>query len=152
MDEQMNDGVDGEEPAKTQAETPEPESRPERQAARYRRKLRDAEAQRDAALSMLEAARRSIILNHPAMNKVIESARPDVIAGIDAESLERMFGENGKPDDEAITAHVRNLLSAKPYMASAGRPTQATRHIIDGAKGEGTFRIQRDPLAQALRK
>lgn len=152
MDEQMNDGVDGEEPAKTQAETPEPESRPERQAARYRRELRDAEAQRDAALSMLEAARRSIILNHPAMNKVIESARPDVIAGIDPDTLDGMFDENGKPADEVITAHLQDLLAAKPYMTKRPVATQTVKHIIDGAKGEGTFRIQRDPLAQALRK
>ena len=139
-------------PAQHVDPAPEPESRPERQAARYRRELREAEKQRDKALDMLESARRAIISQHQAMERITQTARHDVIKGIDADTLESFFGENGTPDDEAITTYIADLTAKRPYMAAASRPNPDIMHIINGMKGEGTFRLKRDPLSAALRR
>lgn len=133
--------------------TPETQTRPERQAARYRVELREAQAQRDAALAMLDQARRALIeKDNDIMSWVMSSARHDLTQAIPGEKLATFFDAQGQPDRDAIKEYVDSELERKPYLSCRNRLTDATKHIIRMHEGDGTFRLKRDPLKQALRK
>lgn len=100
--------------ADTAAETTETtvEAKGNHEAARYRRRLREAEAERDRLQSLLTAARRQVALNSRALDPVDETARGDALG----EDVDRFFTDDGTLDETALQEHVSEATAARPYL------------------------------------
>ncbi|KAB1662923.1 hypothetical protein [Pseudoclavibacter sp. CFCC 13611] len=90
------------------------ESKGNNEAARYRVRLREAEAQRDALVVQLSAARSQIVQNSTAAQYIDKRARGDVFTDPD-----QFFDEeSGNLDEVKLREFVEGLRQSKPYMAS----------------------------------
>ena len=88
----------------------EDESRGNREAAKYRRQLRDVEAERDALRGQLTAARAELLAQVPGL-RIAEGAHGEVFSEPDA-----MFSDDGSLNRAAIDAHVATLRTERPYL------------------------------------
>jgi hypothetical protein len=109
-----------------QPEAPqEPQEAPERgsrEAAKYRRQLRDVEAERDRLISERDAARRTILEAH-LQNYRLKFENPDgstqehsFNAGAASEVPLDVFDDSGKLDGEKLQNVMRTLQEEKPYL------------------------------------
>lgn len=94
-------------------EQPDTANKAGREAAKYRRQLRDTEAERDTLRQQLDAARRSIVASSKAAARLDPAAREAAFADVDVNT---MFNNDGTTNTEAIQAHVQNLRTTAPYM------------------------------------
>lgn len=101
-----------------EAEQPESsEDNPNREAAKYRTRLRDTEAERDKLAATLTALQRSAVESIAAAQGVTADAL--WAAG---NELDNLLGEDGQPDADAITTAVvttRDKLGITARRASA---------------------------------
>lgn len=129
----------------TTIETPEPEEAPEngskagREAAKYRRQLREAEAERDSLRASLTTTRGQLVRDALTGYKVNGNtfniaALGD--AGIDTDS---MFSEDGALHLETLDTVMTELAETKPYMF-----TPRPRLVIPG---EGNIPDSRETSA-----
>jgi len=88
----------------------EDEGRGNREAAKYRRQLRDVEAERDALRGQLTAARAELLAQVPGL-RIAEGAHGEVFSEPDA-----MFSVDGSLNRAAIDAHVATLRTERPYL------------------------------------
>lgn len=97
-----------EEPTSTEELAPDAKAR--REAAKYRRRLRDTEAERDTLAEQLAAMRRSEVERHAAE----QLADPGDLwrSGVEVEQL---IADDGGLDSEKIEAAVAELVSERPH-------------------------------------
>lgn len=100
-----------------------------REAAKYRRQLREAEAERDAAVALIEPARRELLaaallkIEHvegpPESRAILGNLRPEAIddAGIDVASVFDGMTLN----TDKVRAELKRVYDAKPYLFAAPR-------------------------------
>lgn len=126
----------------TDIDTPQPfdtlEPARSNEAAKYRRQLRDTEAERDTLRESLRAARgellRAALDGYQVGNTTFNmDALPD--AGLDTDAL---FTPEGTLNSDALTEHMTELATSKPYMFS---PPERT-YIPAG--------VEQDELRRAL--
>lgn len=110
---------------------------PGREAAKYRRRLRDAEADRDTGRTRLEALRRQVVEDASGL------AKPGAIwaAGVDVHAL---FGEDGRLDREKLTAAVTEAADQLGLSRAPRTPKP------DPSQGRGDGKPQRDRWSAAL--
>lgn len=102
-------------------EEPEkPEESGNREAAKYRRQLRDAEAERDQLRTDLTVAREQI-LRHAVEQAKVGRASFNMDAYDDAALTVAEFFENGTLDSEKLAAHLNGLHESKPYLFTEPR-------------------------------
>lgn len=89
-----------------QAATEQPESRAARDAAKYRTRLRETEAERDALAEQVTALRRAAVEDRLAAQHV--PAAGFWASGV---QLEQLLGDDGRIDDEAIKAAADRAVS-----------------------------------------
>ncbi|KUF06767.1 hypothetical protein [Leucobacter sp. G161] len=97
-------------------ETPDDTSKPGREAAKYRRQLRDTETERDTLKNSLHAARTELLRAHLTAHAIGgKQFNLDALqdAGIDTEEI---FTNGGTLDPEAFETLMSGLLEHKPYM------------------------------------
>ncbi|KAB7790557.1 hypothetical protein [Bifidobacterium leontopitheci] len=100
-----------------------------REAANYRRQLREAQAERDSLKEAVSIMRRDGIaaalagLNH---NGLTSEAARDVAAALTDEQLAELY-PTGSPDADAVAALAAEQLKAHPYMSRAGSPLVRSR-------------------------
>lgn len=97
-------------PAQPQGESGNDRS-PNAEAAKYRHRLRAAEAERDALAARLDARDRADI------DKLAADRLADVSDLWTATSLDAMRSEDGMIDMEKAAAEIEALLAAKPHYA-----------------------------------
>ena len=91
------------------------------EAAKYRIKLREVEAERDALTARLEAAQRANV------SQVVGSRVQDVSDFWEHTELASVLDDDGNVSTEAITAAVDALLESKPHYQK--RPTPMAPHV-----------------------
>lgn len=97
-------------------ETPDDNSKPGREAAKYRRQLRDTETERDTLRESLRTARSEILRAHLTGHAIGgKQFNLDALqdAGIDTDEI---FTNGGTLDPEAFETLMSGLLEHKPYM------------------------------------
>lgn len=122
---------DTEQPEEGKAE----EGKAGREAAKYRRQLRDAEAERDSLRGTVETLQRRMIEKHAGQT----IAKPEALwaAGID---LGDLLDGDGMPDDEKVRAACvkasESLGLSRPrggnYVPGEGRATRVRTGVGDG--------------------
>lgn len=95
------------------------EGSPNAEAARYRRRLRDAEAERDALGARVGAMQRREV-ERLAGDRLSQAGDLFTIGGAD---LADLLTEEGDVDSTAVTAAVGALLEARPGLALVPPPT-----------------------------
>lgn len=160
------------EPSTDTAQTPEPKPEPpklgdalsrhdaSREAAKYRTRLRETEAERDNLTTLLTKARRSMVGKADAMNVVIDSGRVDLLAMLTDEQISEMFSDDGELDGDALAAAIKEITDAKPYFLATTprrKPQQtedplARKVAMQAEFPSGTSHVKGDPLRDALRR
>ena len=119
---------------------PEPEGRdPNAEAAKYRRRLRETEAQRDELASRLDATHRALV----------EQQAADLFADPadlwHATSIDDLRGDDGLIDPERATSEIERVLTAKPHWRKEpARPNRSpgSRRFTKG-RGSPSSRSRR---------
>lgn len=160
------------EPSTDTVQTPEPKPEPpklgdalsrhdaSREAAKYRTRLRETEAERDNLTTLLTKARRSMVGKASAMNVVIDSGRADLLAMLTDEQISEMFSDDGELDGDALAAAIKEITDAKPYFLATTprrKPQQtedplARKVAMQAEFPSGTSHVKGDPLRDALRR
>lgn len=160
------------EPSADTVKTPEPKPEPpklgdalsrhdaSREAAKYRTRLRETEAERDNLTTLLTKARRSMVGKATAMNVVIDSGRADLLAMLTDEQISEMFSDDGELDSDALAAAIKEITDAKPYFLATTprrKPQQtedplARKVAMQAEFPSGTSHVKGDPLRDALRR
>lgn len=94
------------------AETDEQEPSPNREAAKYRRELRDTQSERDALQARIDQQDRAAA--ETLAGQQLASADDLWRYGVELDSLR---GDDGSLDPEKVTAAVTELATARPYLA-----------------------------------
>lgn len=160
------------EPSTDTVQTPEPKPEPpklgdalsrhdaSREAAKYRTRLRETEAERDNLTTLLTKARRSMVGKASAMNVVIDSGRADLLAMLTDEQISEMFSDDGELDSDALASAIKEITDAKPYFLATTprrKPQQtedalARKVAMQAEFPSGTSHVKGDPLRDALRR
>lgn len=157
------------EPSTDTVQTPEPKPKlgdalsrhdASREAAKYRTRLRETEAERDNLTMLLTKARRSMVGKASAMNVVIDSGRADLLAMLTDEQISEMFSDDGELDNDALAYAIKEITDAKPYFLATTprrKPQQtedplARKVAMQAEFPSGTSHVKGDPLRDALRR
>ena len=100
---------------------PEPDETPDdprgnREAAKYRKQLRETESERDGLRAALTAARLAVLSTHKAASQIAPTALVEAFTDPNA-----MFNPDGTVNSDAITAHLQQLRADKPHMFAPAR-------------------------------
>jgi hypothetical protein len=113
------------EPEPVQTNMPEPIANPQaekasREAAKYRSKAKALETQLEAATTLLNAARASIVesLNKTSGHMLIPEALRDVLADTD---VSQFFTDDGAVDSKSFDTWAKSIVAERPYL-SANKP------------------------------
>lgn len=96
---------------------------PNREAAKYRTKLRDAEAERDALAERLAAAQRQNVTT------TVAQRFRDAEDFWSTTELADVLGEDGNVSVELLTAAMDSALAAKPHWARPAPATESTSTV-----------------------
>lgn len=101
---------------------------PNREAARYRTRLRDAEAQRDGLQTQLDAARAQIVAHHAA-------ARLQDPADLDRFDVDTagLWADDGSLDTDALGSAIDGLLQQRPELAARKLPAPWSSDAVNNA-------------------
>lgn len=120
-----------------------------REAAAYRVRLRQAEAERDQARAQLATARKELVTGSPAFRRISEEARSDAFDLADDETRAGFFGDDGRVNEDAVKTWADKLAIERPYMS--GRHCIAVENMLRGLSDPGPYRPpKRDPLKSAV--
>ena len=139
-DEQTTDPTDlTEQPEVT--EQPDQTEQPDKagkEAAKYRRRLREAETERDSAREQMDALRRQVAESASGLDK------PAALwaAGV---SLDDLFTEQGTLDHDAIAAAVETV---RETLGTQSKPTTPKPDLTQGS--QGTAARPSDPWQDAF--
>ncbi|MDF3307867.1 hypothetical protein P3H15_22855 [Rhodococcus sp. T2V] len=86
------------------------------EAARYRRQLRDTEAERDALTAKVEAYQRAEVERLAG-----ELAMPGDLFTLGGLTVSDLLDENGEVDPETVAAEVAELLESRPGLSANAR-------------------------------
>jgi len=111
------------EPTEATEGDPEPDSRAGREAAKYRTRLRAAEADLATARAALERVQRAAVQQMVASRLAVPADLFD-IAGVD---LATLLDQDGIPDADAVADAVATALRDRPGLA---RRTHATEALV----------------------
>lgn len=130
-------------------------ARARKEAASYRQRLRDTEAERDLLRDRLTEARRSLLRNaKPVRRRIREDAVEDALAELDARQVNELFNDGGM-DEQALGKLVDSILERRPYMR---RPVEydhdAVRTALLAENPQGAVNPDAgvDPLRRALHR
>ena len=121
-----------------------PEARPATEAARYRRRLRETETERDGLRDQLAAAHARLAELNQATVAGLAAAvlsDPDDLArlgGLDLEALPRT--EAGALDTAAVRAAIDALAARRPELTVGGAARARTRRLGPPPHGQGATR------------
>jgi len=129
--------------------TPEPEAGgndPNREAAKYRRKLRETEQERDQLRERLDATHRGLV----------EQQAADLFADpsdlFHAASLDDMRGDDGLIDTEKASAEMERVLAEKPHWRRV-QPEPEPDGFPDVVQGpRGARQPQQPSFGQTLKR
>lgn len=124
-----------------------------KEAASYRQRLRETEAERDDLAARLDHARRAMLKNTKEFGRINPTALDDALAMLDADTVAALFTDDGDPDPEATKDQVAAILENRPYMA---KPFEYDRNAVKTAllaeNPQGAVGGKGDPLRSALRR
>lgn len=131
----LNQPLDNGESTTEDAPTEDADDKPGREAAKYRRQLRDTEAERDTLAASLDALQRRMVEQHAGK----QISRPEALwaAGIE---LSDLLDKDGVPDPEKIRAACADasdkLGLTRPvggnYVPGEGRVTRQPGYVNKG--------------------
>jgi hypothetical protein len=110
-----------------------------REAAKYRVALREAEGERDSALALVELLQRATVLSLAA-----ELSQPEDLLQFSEDGIAGMLGEDGQVDQAKVRTSVAALLESRPGLR---KPKWGQVHL--GPQGEG-FAPPRNDLASLI--
>lgn len=112
--------TDTKEPAETTEPTTEPttDEGGNAEAAKYRRRLREAEAERDAARGTVESLQRQLA-EHLVADRL---AQPSDLWDIGRAAVTELLGEDGALDPAKVSDAVDSLLAARPGLSTRRAP------------------------------
>lgn len=117
-------------------ETPDEDPRGNREAAKYRKQLRETETERDDLRAALTAARLAVLSGHKSASQIAPTALAEAFTDPNA-----MFSPDGTVNSDAIAAHLQQLRAEKPHMFAPARmivPSEGnspSSHAGDGWAG-----------------
>ncbi|WP_133054976.1 hypothetical protein [Mycolicibacter nonchromogenicus] len=117
----------------------EPEvSNPNKEAAAYRRRLRDTEAERDQLASRLADAQRAIVTS------TVAQRLQDPADFWSTTELADVLGDDGGVDAEKVSAAIKAVLDSRPHWAKRAPATESTSSVtanglIEGGRTQPSF-------------
>lgn len=131
LDQETSDATEDQVPAAEQEIDQDDDERqadgPGREAARYRRRLREAETERDGLAAQVQALQRTVV------TRVIEDTgmkAAAVFATVDDVAM--LLGEDGQPDQAKILSAIEQ---AREQFGITGRPSFRIGGMSSGATG-----------------
>jgi hypothetical protein len=133
------------EPEPVQPNTPEPVANPQaekasREAAKYRSKAKELEGQLEAATTLLNAARASIIesLNKTSGHMLTPEALRDVLADTD---VSQFFTDAGAVDSKSFDTWAKSIVAERPYLSANKPPVIPTQADVPKEDRNNTSRF-----------
>lgn len=130
-------------------------ARARKEAASYRQRLRDTEAERDLLRDRLTEARRSLLkAAKPVRRRIREDAVEDALAELDAQQVNDLFGGDGV-DEQALDKLVAEILERRPYMEREleyDHMAVRTALLAENPQGAVNPNAGVDPLRRALHR
>lgn len=86
-----------------------------REAAKYRKQLRDAQAELEGVQGRLAAAQSALLVQEASNLRVMRSMqiRPEAVHELDASTV---FGQDGQVDTNALRAQLDAVYAERPYL------------------------------------
>lgn len=102
-----------------------------REAAKYRRQLRDAQAERDSLQTTVDAHNRSSVERLASAHL----AQPSDLFDLGSVDLSDLMDEDGQPDAEAVKEAAESILADRPGLAAVSAlerlQREASEHLTD---------------------